>query len=50
MDDMAIIDHLAVLARGVSPPTRQRREMGAADEEVEPIVEQAHPQPVADQA
>ena len=50
MDDMAVVDDLVVLARGISAPTWQRREVGASDEEIEPIVEQAYPQSVAYQA
>ena len=50
MDDMAIVDDLVVLAGWRGPPARQRHEMRAADEDVQPIVEEAHPEAVTDQA
>jgi hypothetical protein len=50
MDNMPVVDHLVVFARWGSTSARQRREKGAADEDVQPIVERAHPEPVADQA
>ena len=50
MDDMPVIDDLVVLARGMGPPARQRHEMGAADEDIEPVIVEAHPEPVSNQA
>jgi len=47
---MSVIDDLVVLVRGVDPPTRQRHEMGAADEDIEPVIVEAYPEPVSDQA
>ena len=50
VDDMPIVDDLVVLAQGVGPPAQQRQEMDAADEDIEPIIVDAHPEPVSDQA
>src|SRR6478735_7847515 len=50
MDDMAIVNHLVVLAGSMRAPPREGHEWGAADEQVQPVVEQAHPEPMADQA
>ncbi len=49
MDHVTIIDDLVVLAVGMWPPAQQGDEVGAADEHVEAIVVEPHPQPVADQ-
>jgi hypothetical protein len=49
MDDMPIVDHLVVFAGCRGPPARQRHEMSAADEDIEPIVEEPHPEAMADQ-
>src|SRR5271167_486701 len=46
---MVIIDDVIVLAAGVCAPARERREMGPADEHVEPVVMQTHPQSMPDQ-
>ena len=50
MDDMPIVDDLVVLARRMGPPARQRHEMGATDEDIEPVIVKAHPEPVSNQA
>ena len=50
MDHVPVIDDLIVLAVRMRAPARQRHEMRAADEQVEPIVVEAHPQSMADQA
>ena len=50
VDHMPIVDDLVVLAAGMCPPARQRHQVRAADEQVEPIVIQAHAQPMPDQA
>src|ERR1700719_4689076 len=46
---MAIVDDMTVLARGGGTSTRQGHERRAADEELEAIVIEADPQPVADE-
>ena len=38
---MVVVDGLAVLARGMNSPARQRGKLRAADEDIEPVVEQA---------
>ena len=50
VDDMAVVDDLVMLAGRRSPAARQRHEMRAADEHIEPIVVETHPEPMADQA
>src|SRR5271167_3040553 len=50
VDDMTIIDDMAVLAFGVGAAARERHEMRAADKQVEPVITQTHAQPMADEA
>lgn len=49
VDDMAIIDDMAMFAVAAGAPAHQRDERGAADEQVETVVVKADPQPVPDQ-
>ena len=42
---MPIVDDLVVLAVGMDPPARQRHQVAAADEHVEPVVAGAHAMP-----
>lgn len=50
MDDVGVIDDLVMPSVGMAPPAGQRHQMRAADEDFEAIVEEAHAQPVSDQA
>jgi len=50
MDDVPVIDHMAVLAIGMRPATAQRHQRCCAEEAFQPIVIKARPQAVADQA
>jgi hypothetical protein len=50
MDDVPVIDDMAVLAIGMWPATAQRHQRCRAEEAFESIVMKAHPQAVADQA
>lgn len=49
VDHMMVIDDMAVRAVASRASARQRHEMGAADEQVEPVVVEPDPQPVPDQ-
>ena len=46
----AVVDDMAMPTFSVRPPARPGHEMAAAEEELEPIVEQVHAQAMADQA
>ena len=50
MDHVPIIDDLVVLAAGMRPSTRQGDQMRTADEQVEAIVVEPHPQTMTNQA
>ena len=50
MDHMPVVDDMTVLAIGMSAAARQRHLMGAAEIDLEPVVIEARPQPVTDQA
>lgn len=50
MDDVVVVDHLGALACPVRPRSLQVHEMRAADEELQAIVIEPDPEPVADQA
>src|SRR3954471_16562763 len=50
MDDVPVIDHMAVLAVGGRPPAAQRHQRRRAEEAFEPVVVEPHAKPVADQA
>ena len=49
MDDVPIIDDVAMLAIDSGPAARQSEEMRGALEDIEPIVIEAHEQLVTDQ-
>src|SRR5664279_2860329 len=49
MDYMAIIDDMRVLARRIGPTPRPGHQRRAADEQIEAVIIQPHPQTVADQ-
>ena len=49
MDDMAIIDDVAMLAIGARPPAPQGDDVRGALETVEPVVIKTHAQTVSDQ-
>ena len=49
-DDMPIVDDMTVLAAQVGPAARQGHERRGAEEAIEPVVVEAHAQPMADQA
>ena len=49
VDDVAVVDHVTVPPVGLPPPPRQRELMGAAEIDLEPVVMEPDPQPVADQ-
>ena len=46
---MPVIDDMTVRAIALRASARQRHEMGAADEQVEPVIVEPDPQPVSDQ-
>ena len=50
MDDVPVIDDVAVFAGGVRPPATQRHQRRRAEKAFEPIIVKAHPQAMADQA
>src|SRR5712671_1796981 len=50
MDDVPVIDHMAVLAAGMRPPAAQRHQRRRAEEAFEPVVVEPHTKPMADQA
>jgi hypothetical protein len=50
MDHVPVVDHVAVPAVGLPAPASQRELVGAAEENLEPVIEQPDPQAVADQA
>ena len=50
MDHMPVIDDMPMFAAGMSPPTGLGQLMGTAEIDFEPVIVEAHPQPVADQA
>ena len=50
VDDVAVVHDLVVPAVREGPSARQRQEVRAADQDVEPVVVEAHAQPVADEA
>lgn len=45
-----VVHHLIMLAIGLCAPPRQGQQMGCAAEDLQPVIEEAHPQPVPDQA
>jgi len=45
MDDVPVIDDVAVFAGGVRPPATQRHQRRRAEKAFEPIIVKAHPQP-----
>ena len=47
---MPIVDDVPVLAGHVRPAARQGRQFGPADEDRQPVVMEAHPEAVTDQA
>src|SRR3546814_5643544 len=49
MDDMAIIDDMAMFAAALGAAARKRKERCAAEEQLKPIVEKSHSQSMADQ-
>src|SRR3954453_15894772 len=49
MDDVPVIDHVAVLAVGMRPPAAQRHQRRRAEKTFEPIVVKTHAQAMADQ-
>lgn len=49
MDDVPIIDDMTALAFVDRPPTQQRHDWCRAEEAVQPVVVQMHPQTVADE-
>src|SRR5437899_5831102 len=50
MDDVPVIDDVAMLATGMRPPAAQRRERRRAEEAFESVVVEPHAKPMADQA
>ena len=50
MDDVAVVDDMGAAAVAVAAAARQGHQMRAAEEDLEAVVVDAHPQPVADQA
>jgi hypothetical protein len=50
MDDVPVIDNMAVLAAGTRPPAAQRHQRRRAEEAFEPVVVEPHAKPMADQA
>jgi hypothetical protein len=50
MDDVPVIDDVAVFAGGVRPPATQRHQRRRAKKAFEPIIVKAHAQAMADQA
>ena len=50
MDDVPVIDDVAVFAGGVRPPATQRHQRRRAEKAFQPIVVKAHAQAMADQA
>lgn len=50
VDDVAVIDDVAMLAVGVRAAAAQGHQCGRAEEAFEPIVVEAYPEPVTDQA
>jgi hypothetical protein len=50
MDDMPVVDHVAVLAVGMRPPAAQCHQRRRAEKAFEPIVVKAHAQTMANQA
>ena len=50
VDDVTVVDDLVVPAVRVRPPARERHQVGAAEEHLEPIVVEADAQAMADQA
>ena len=49
MDDMAIIDDMAMFAAALGAAARKRKERCAAEEQLKPIVVKSHSQSMADQ-
>ena len=50
MDDVPVIDDVAMLSVGMRPPAAQRHQRRRAEEAFEPVVVEPHAKPVADQA
>ena len=50
VDDVAVVDDMGAAAVAVAAAARQGHQMRAAEEDLEPVVVEAHPQPVADEA
>lgn len=50
MNDVTVVDDMGAAAVAVAPASRQRHPMRAAKEDLEPIIMDAHAQPVADEA
>src|SRR5260370_33107694 len=50
MDDVPVVDDVAVLAGGMRPPAAQRHQRRRAEEAFEPVVIEPHAKSVADQA
>jgi len=50
MDDVPVVDDVAVLAGGVRPPAAQRHQRRRAEEAFEPVVVEAHAKAMTDQA
>ena len=49
VDDVPIVDHVAVFALQTGPAAYQRKHARAADEQLHPIIEEARSRTVADQ-
>ena len=50
MDDVPVIDDMAMFAGGLRSPATQRHQRRRTEKAIEPIVVQAHVQTMADQA
>ena len=50
MNDVSVVDDMAMPAVGVGSPAGRAHQMRAADEQLEPVVVETHAQPVPDQA
>src|SRR3546814_7822461 len=49
VNDMMIIDDMAMLAGAIGPASLQGHEQRAADKDIKTIIVKPHPQPLADQ-
>jgi hypothetical protein len=50
MDNVPVIDDVAMLSVGSRPPAAQRHQRPRAEEAFEPVIVEPHAKPVADQA